>query len=52
MVTRAKDRKALKRHLQGQWHDFKLNSQKCSLGDHLPKLLKPFRYDEQDDCQS
>ena len=49
MAARAKHRKTLKRHLfQGHWPNFKNISQECFLGDSLPKLLKPFRSDEQD----
>ena len=38
--------------LQNCWTDFEILSQKCSLGDSLPKLLKRFRSAEQYDCQS
>ena len=41
MVTRAKNRKkAFKRHLRGQWQDFKIISRQCSSYAPLPKLLK------------
>ena len=46
MAARLKIEKknTFKRHLLlGQWPDFKLISQKCSLGDTLPKLLKWLR---------
>ena len=39
--------KVEKHLLLGQWPDFKIISQKCSLGDPLPKLLKWFRSAEQ-----
>ena len=32
--------------------DFEIISQECSLGDPLPKLLKRFRYVEQNGRQS
>ena len=32
--------------------DFEIISQECSLGDYLPKLLKPLRSVEQDGRQS
>ena len=35
-----------------QWMDFEIISQECSLSDSLPTLLKPFRSDEQNGCQS
>ena len=48
MATRAKNRKTFKQHfLLGQWLDFKIISLKCSLGGPLPKLLKLFRFAEQ-----
>ena len=53
MAARAKNRKTFKRLLLlNQWMDFEIISQECSLGDPLPTLLKPFRSDEQDGCQS
>ena len=36
----------------GQWPDFKIISQKCSLGDPLPKQLKWFPSAEQNGRQS
>ena len=38
--------------LQNCWTDFEIISQEGSLGDPLPKLLKPFRSVEQDGRQS
>ena len=38
--------------LLNQWMDFEIISQDCSLSDPLPTLLKPFRSDEQNGCQS
>ena len=38
--------------LLNRWIDFEVISQECSLGDCLPKLLKPFRSVEQDGRQS
>ena len=38
--------------LLGQWFDFKIISQKCYLGDPLPKLLKWLRSAKQNDHQS
>ena len=52
MVTRAKNRKAFKRHLRGQWQDFKIISHQCSYYVPLPKLLKSFCSAEQNGCQS
>ena len=53
MAASAKNSKNLKQHyLLSHWPNFKIISQECSLGDPLPKLLKPFRLDEQDGCQS
>ena len=55
MATRAKNIKTFKRLLLlTQWMDFEIISQdkESSLGDPLPTLLKPFRSDEQDGCQS
>ena len=47
MATRAKNRKTFKRLIfLNQWTDFEIISHECSLGDPLPKLLKPFRSDE------
>ena len=43
MAARAKNRKTFKRLLLlNQYMDFEIISQKCSLGDPLPKLLKLF----------
>ena len=48
MATKAKNRKTFKQHLLlGHWLDFKIISQKCSLGDALSKLLKWFCSAEQ-----
>ena len=48
MAARAKNRKTFKRLLlQNQWMDFEIIIQGSSLGDPLPKLLKPFRSIEQ-----
>ena len=47
MVTRAKNRKTFKRHLHGQWPDFKIISHQCSFYAPLPKLLKWFCSAEQ-----
>ena len=52
MVTRAKNRKTFKRHLRGQWQDFKIISHQCSFFAPLPKLLKWFCSAEQNGCQS
>ena len=38
--------------LQNGWTDFKIILKERSLGDPLPKLLKPFRPIEQDGRQS
>ena len=47
MAARAKHRKTFKDLLLlNQWMDLEIMSQECSLGDPLPKLLKPFRSDE------
>ena len=51
MAAKAKNRKSLK-ELVNQWMDFKIITRECSLGDPLPKLLKPFCSDEQDGSQS
>ena len=41
-------KQTFKRHLLlGKWPDFKIISQKCILGDPLPKLLKWLRSTEQ-----
>ena len=53
MATRAKNRKTFKQlRLLNQSIDFEMIIQECSLGDCLPKLLKPYRSTEQDDRQS
>ena len=53
MVARAKNRKTFKRlRLLNQRIDFEIIIQECSLGECLPKLLKPFRSVEQDGRQS
>ena len=53
MATRAKNRKTFKRLLLfHQLMDFEILSQEFSLGDPIPKLLKPFSLDEQDGGQS
>ena len=52
MAARAKNRKTFKRLLVHQWTDFKIITYECSLGDPLPKLLKPFHLDEPDGRQS
>ena len=53
MATRTKNGKIFKQHLLvGQWPHFKIFSQKCSLGDPLPKLLKLFHSAEQNGRQS
>ena len=45
--------KPIKQHLlQGQLADFKIISQKCSLDDPLPKLLKLFCSAKQSCCKS
>ena len=53
MTARAKKkRKTFKRLiLLNQKMDFEIIVQECFLGDTLPKLLKPFRYVEQNGCQ-
>ena len=52
MAARAKNRKTFKRLLlQNQKIDFEIIIQECFLGDPLPKLLKRFRYVEQNGCQ-
>ena len=52
MAARAKNRKTFKRLLlQNQKTDFEINIQECFLGDPLPKLLKRFRYVEQNGHQ-
>ena len=49
MAAWAKNRKTLKQHLlQGHLLNFKIISQEYSLGDPLPKLLRPFRSDEKE----
>ena len=50
MVAEAKNRKTFKHHL-GQWLDFNIISQKCSLGDPLPKFVKRFCSAEQNGRQ-
>ena len=53
MAARAKNKKPVKRHLLlGQFADFKIILQKCSLDDPLLKLLKWFRSAEQNGRQS
>ena len=53
MATKAKIEKTFKQLLLlNQWMDFEIISHECSLGDPLPKLLKPFHSDEQDVRQS
>ena len=48
MAPRAKNRKTFKQlFLLNQLMDFEVISQECSLGDPLPKLLKQFRSDDQ-----
>ena len=43
MAAEANDRETFKLHLiLGEWRDFKIILQKRSLGDLLPRLLKPF----------
>ena len=51
MATRAKNRKTFKRLLVNQKIDFEIIIQECLLGDPLPKLLKWFRYVEQNGRQ-
>ena len=52
MAARAKNRKTFKRLLLlNQKMDFEIIIQECFLGDPLPKLLKEFRYDEQNGRQ-
>ena len=52
MAARAKNRKTFKRLLlQNQKMDFEIIIQECFLGDPLPKLLKRFRYVEQNGRQ-
>ena len=52
MAARAKNRKTFKRLLLlNQKMDFEMMIQECFLGDPLPKLLKPFRYFEQNGPQ-
>ena len=55
MAARAKNRKTFKRLkrllLLNQKMDFEIIIQECSLGDPLPKLLKQFRYVEQNGRQ-
>ena len=53
MAARDKTRKPVKQHLlQGQWADFKIISQNCSLDDPLPKMLKWFHSAEQNGRQN
>ena len=52
MAAKAKNEKPLNDLLLGQWHNFKIISQKYSLGDLLPKVLKWFRSAEQNGRQS
>ena len=52
MAARAKNRKTFKRLLLlNQRMDFEIIIQECLLDDPLPKLLKQFRYVEQNDRQ-
>ena len=52
LAARAKNRKTFKRLLLlNQKMDFEIIIQECSLGDPLPKLLKQFRYVEQNGRQ-
>ena len=52
MAARAKNRKTFKQLLlQNQKMDFEIIIQEFFLGDPLPKLLKPFRYIEQNGHQ-
>ena len=51
-VVRALSTFALNDLLQKGWTGFDIISQEGSLGDPLPKLLKPFRSNEQDGHQS
>ena len=51
--SKLKIEKPFKRHLLlGQWADFKIITQECSLDDPLPKLLKWFCSAEQNGRQS
>ena len=54
MASRAINRNKLLMHLSAKLEDtdFEIISQECSLGDCLPKLLKPFRSVEQDGRRS
>ena len=52
MAARAKNRKTLKKLLLNQCIDFEIILKEGSLGDPLPKLLKPFSSVEQDGRQS
>ena len=52
MAARAKNRKTFKRLLLNQCIDAEIILLEDSLGDPLPKLLKPFRSVEQDGRQS
>ena len=53
MAARAKNRQTFKQlRLLNQFIDFEIILQEGSVGDPLPKLLKPFRSVEQDGCQS
>ena len=52
MAARAKNRKTFKQLLlRNQKMDFEIIIQECFLGDPLPKLLKEFRYVEQNGRQ-
>ena len=52
LAARAKNRKTFKPLLlQNQKMDFEIIIQECFLGDPLPKLLKRFRYVEQNGRQ-
>ena len=51
-IVRALSTFCFKQLLQNGWTDFEIILQEDSLGDPLPKLLKPFRSVEQDGRQS
>ena len=51
MAARAKNRKTFKQLLLNQRMDFEIIIQECFLGDPLQKLLKEFRYVEQNGRQ-
>ena len=53
MAARAKNRKTFEQLLLlNQKMDFEIMIQECFLGVRLPKLLKPFRFVEEDGHQS